>query len=158
MIKQTILFALVGIAAASLCNDGTGTWLDGEDSGVTDFAYGGVPLNIKYNCFEGNLETQTANQDFKFLADGDDPNSELCMDPALRAAVADALSKVTDNSCKGMVKALLFNLSLPGWAVNCVYFSGMGSAGLYKDYNFCQYDTMVDGGIYSIRMAKIDTS
>ncbi|VDO88046.1 unnamed protein product [Heligmosomoides polygyrus] len=77
------------------------------------------------------------------LADGDDPNAELCVDPILRADVANALGKVTDNSCKGIVKAILFNLNRPGWAVNCVDFTEFGFAGFYQKTD---WDTPLDKG------------
>lgn len=46
------------------------------------------------------------------LADGDDPNAELCVDPILRADVANALGKVTDNSCKVCSTDLQFRESI----------------------------------------------
>ncbi|XGW05075.1 hypothetical protein V3C99_015894 [Haemonchus contortus] len=191
MLKESVIVLCIGIAAANICNDGTGTWAFSLVDGVTDFAYGGVQLNNKYNCFEGCLNTQTAVQDFKVALNGtvpptasmpmvkqrklgpranrlarvkkmqesdEDPNEETCADPQLRTDVANAINKVTDHSCKGIVKALLFNLNRPGWAVNCVDFNELALGSYLRDYNFCEYEAVVGQDLYWIRMAKIDTS
>ncbi|WKY13879.1 hypothetical protein Q1695_004600 [Nippostrongylus brasiliensis] len=199
--RLAIVVAIIGYATANICNDGTGTWSYSISDGVTDFAYGGVALNNKYNCFEGCVNTGTAVQDFKVAlngsrpaiptttmssmesastaklhvrkssskairvaemkriqADGEDPNAISCVDPVLRADIANAVSKVTSYSCKGIVKAVLFNLNRPGWAVNCVDFTAFNMSGFYQDYNFCDYDAFVGGQLYTIRMALIDTT
>ncbi|KIH57144.1 hypothetical protein ANCDUO_12667, partial [Ancylostoma duodenale] len=175
-----------------VCTDDTGTWTFAIAEGVTDFAHGGMPLNKSFNCFEGCLATGTAVQNFKvglhnssqrdlLPDDGDDPNAESCIDPVLRADIQNALNKVVDHSCKGIVKTLLFNLNRPGWAVNCVDFDEMSLDGLvqvgedkgdganhdvasvnihffFQDMNFCAYTGIVPPNIFDIRLGKIDTS
>ncbi|KAL6743376.1 hypothetical protein Aduo_016420 [Ancylostoma duodenale] len=179
------LAALVTVVAANICTDDTGTWTFAIAEGVTDFAHGGMPLNKSFNCFEGCLATGTAVQNFKVALngsgvavkerkiegkaerlarfmkirdDGDDPNAESCIDPVLRADIQNALNKVVDHSCKGIVKTLLFNLNRPGWAVNCVDFDEMSLDGLVQDMNFCAYTGIVPPNIFDIRLGKIDTS
>ncbi|KAK6020773.1 hypothetical protein OSTOST_13566, partial [Ostertagia ostertagi] len=73
MLKESLIAVCIGLAAANICNDGQGSWAFSLVDGVTDFAYGGVPLNDKYNCFEGCLNTQTAVQDFKVSLNGTVP-------------------------------------------------------------------------------------
>ncbi|VDM69384.1 unnamed protein product [Strongylus vulgaris] len=90
--------------------------------------------------------------------DGDDPNADSCIDPVLRDDIQNALNKVTDHSCKGIVKALLFNLNRPGWAVNCVDFGAASLDGIVQDMNFCAYIGVVSPYLYDIRMGKIDMS
>ncbi|KAK6757299.1 hypothetical protein RB195_015242 [Necator americanus] len=185
MIKQVLITAVVGIAAGNICTDDTGTWTFAIAEGVTDFAHGGVPLNKSFNCFEGCLATGTAVQNFKVALngstavlkerklgtkaerlarlqkmrdDGDDPNADSCIDPVLRTDIANALNKVVDHSCKGIVKTLLFNLNRPGWAVNCVDFDEMSLDGIVEDLNFCAYTGIVPPLIFDIRLGKIDMS
>ncbi|KHJ88433.1 hypothetical protein OESDEN_11775 [Oesophagostomum dentatum] len=90
--------------------------------------------------------------------DGDDPNADSCIDPVLRDDINNALNKVTDRSCKGIVKTLLFNLNRPGWAVNCVDFDAMSLDGIVQDMNFCAYIGVVSPYIFDIRLGKIDMS
>ncbi|RCN45380.1 hypothetical protein ANCCAN_08601 [Ancylostoma caninum] len=184
--KQVIaLAAVVAVVAANICTDDTGTWTFAIAEGVTDFAHGGVPLNKSFNCFEGCLATGTAVQNFKVALnssgvavkdrkierkaerlarfmkmrdDGDDPNADSCIDPVLRADVQNALNKVVDHSCKGVVKTLLFNLNRPGWVVNCVDFNEMSLDGIVQDVNFCAYIGVVSSYIFDIRLGKVDTS
>ncbi|KAK5975789.1 hypothetical protein GCK32_007283, partial [Trichostrongylus colubriformis] len=73
MLKEFLIAICIGFATANICNDGQGTWAFSIVDGVTDFAYGGVKLNKKYNCFEGCLNTQTAVQDFKVALNGTVP-------------------------------------------------------------------------------------
>ncbi|KIH47325.1 hypothetical protein ANCDUO_22617 [Ancylostoma duodenale] len=177
--------AFVALVTANICNDGTGTWAHAITEGVTDYAYGGIPLNKKYNCFEGCLATGAVAQNFKVALNGNqvlvkeqnfggiaerlarymkmreegvDPNAYSCIDPVLRADVQNALNKVVDHSCKGIVKTLLFNLNRPGWAVNCVDYSEISIGSYVEDVNFCSYLGVVSPYKYEIRLAKIDTS
>ncbi|KAK6048360.1 hypothetical protein COOONC_14135, partial [Cooperia oncophora] len=132
-----------------VCNDGTGTWSFSIVDGVTDFAYGGVPLNNNYNCFEGCLNTQTAVQDFKVSLNGTVPPTVASL-PMLKAAEARLES--------GLVKTLLFNLNRPGWAINCVDFNDFALGTFLRDYNFCEYEAVLGQGVYWLRMALIDTA
>ncbi|XGW05008.1 hypothetical protein V3C99_015859 [Haemonchus contortus] len=189
LLRQTLLVVFIGAASANICNQDSGFWLNSHAEGVTDFAYGGVPLNSRYNCFQGSLATQVVDQAFKVAFNGsapstpslevqkpgkrtsqvfllkkvienrDDFNEMNCVDPALRAGVADAIDKATDHSCQAIVKAILFNINLPQWAVNCIDFNKSRSSDVISDYNFCQYQANLGDGLYVvIRMAKIDMS
>ncbi|VDO51413.1 unnamed protein product [Haemonchus placei] len=208
MLRHTLLAVFIGFASANICNQDSGFWLNSHAEGVTDFAYGGVPLNSRYNCFQGSLATQVVDQAFKVAFNGsapstpsleaqkpgkrtsqvfllkkvienhDDFNEMNCVDPALRAGVADAINKATDHSCQAIVKAILFNINLPQWAVNCIDFNKSRSSDVisvtknyfytagvdsmkdrFQDYNFCQYQANLGEGMYVvIRMAKIDMS
>ncbi|EPB74065.1 hypothetical protein ANCCEY_06852 [Ancylostoma ceylanicum] len=177
--------AVVTLVTANICNDGTGTWIHDISEGVTDFAYGGVPINKKYNCFEGCLATGTVAQNFKVAlnasgvavkernfggkaerlvtymkmkGEGADRNAHTCIDPALRADIQNALEKVVDHSCKGVVRTLLFNLNRPGWVVNCVDYTDISIGSFVEDVNFCAYLGVVSPYTYDIRLAKIDIS
>uniref|UniRef100_A0A914X0D7 NIM-2 protein n=1 Tax=Plectus sambesii TaxID=2011161 RepID=A0A914X0D7_9BILA len=50
---------------ANICTTPDGHWSFEVASGVIDFATGGVPLNKRYFCFDGCLNTHTALQNYK---------------------------------------------------------------------------------------------
>lgn len=167
-----------------MCTDDTGHWMFSLAEGVTDYSYGGSKLNTKYYCFEGCLNTGTALQNYKILLAGtnatmlertrpvkdivslhsqavvrdDDPNAEFCVDDTLRNDVKNALQKSTKNTCKNIVNTLVLNLNRPGWAITCIQFDEFALDGVVTDKNFCSYDAVQNGEIFTIRLAKLDMS
>ncbi|PAV84441.1 hypothetical protein WR25_09278 isoform C [Diploscapter pachys] len=152
-----LLLAVVLVTYSNICTDETGHWSFGIADGVTDFAYGGVPLNKSFYCFEGCLNTQTAVQNYKVKLAGsspklvekkrdrveqlkqylsgqipDDPNAEFCEDATLRADINASLSKVPDPSCKSILNTLLTSVNRPGWCINVVRFDLIGIDGVYS--------------------------
>uniref|UniRef100_A0A7I4YRW8 DUF1311 domain-containing protein n=1 Tax=Haemonchus contortus TaxID=6289 RepID=A0A7I4YRW8_HAECO len=92
-------------------------------------------------------------------AQADDNNEENCVDKQLRADIAEAV-KDAEDSCQGLVSALASKLNRPGWAMNCVTRSTGGlSIGFFsRDENFCRYDTVKGGKVYTLTLAKLDKS
>ncbi|KAK6047431.1 hypothetical protein COOONC_15064 [Cooperia oncophora] len=125
MLKESLFAICIGLATANICNDGTGTWSFSIVDGVTDFAYGGVPLNNNYNCFEGCLNTQTAVQDFKVSLNGTVPPTVASLPMLKQRKLGSKASRLArlQKYANGLVKTLLFNLNRPGWAINCVDFN-----------------------------------
>ncbi|CAL2033097.1 unnamed protein product [Caenorhabditis brenneri] len=185
MNRFALLLLVIGYTSANICTDDTGHWIMSIAEGVTDFSYGGSRLNQKYYCFEGCLNTGTALQNYKVdlagtnatmlersrpvkeivslhaqaqIRDDDDPNAQFCVDPVLRQDVANALKKTTQNSCKNIVNTLVLNLNRPGWAITCIQFDEFALDGVVSDKNFCSYDAVANGEIYTIRLAKLDMS
>ncbi|KAK6058036.1 hypothetical protein COOONC_04395 [Cooperia oncophora] len=72
------------------------------------------------------LESKIDNDDSDF-------NKMNCVDPGLRADVANALNKVADHSCQGIVKTILYSINLPQWAVNCVAFTATRNSDVISD-------------------------
>ncbi|XGW02078.1 hypothetical protein V3C99_014272, partial [Haemonchus contortus] len=92
-------------------------------------------------------------------AQADDNNEENCVDKQLRADIAEAV-KDAEDSCQGLVSALASKLNRPGWAMNCVTRSTGGlSIGFFsRDENFCHFDAVKGGKVYSLTVVKLDKS
>ncbi|CAI4231671.1 unnamed protein product [Auanema sp. JU1783] len=182
MFRVLLATALFGAALCNICTDETGKWSFGIADGLKDFYHGGAPLNRSNNCFEGCLYTATVVQNFKvklagnttsnseqryitleerlnrLQADDQDPNKDSCVSDSLRASIAKAISSVSDNSCKGVIRAIQYNVNRPGWVFNCVALTGGSIDSIFQDDNFCDYDAVVGKVLYTLRLALIDTN
>ncbi|XGW02079.1 hypothetical protein V3C99_014272 [Haemonchus contortus] len=164
MFKEALIALCVGFAA---CQSVDGTWFFLMDFAVVDYAHGGEDLNPKYNIFD--VKDNTATQ--KFRVDLKSPlvtdarplagvdNEKYCVDKQLRTEIAEAV-KDAEDSCEGHVKALASKLNRPGWAMNCVSRSPKGyNFGFFgTDENFCHFDAVKGGKVYSLTVVKLDKS
>ncbi|XGW02073.1 hypothetical protein V3C99_014270 [Haemonchus contortus] len=186
MFKEALIALCLGFAAATTCDSETtdGTWLFALDTSVASYAHGGEDLNPKYNCFEVTKDN-TALQKFRvdlqkpfvvepvkpltqsgsptslrqMKARADANNEEYCVDKQLRADIAEAV-KDAEDSCQGLVNALASKLNRPGWTMNCVTRSPNSFSLFFfaKDRNFCRYETVKGGKVYTLTLAKLDKS
>ncbi|XGW02094.1 hypothetical protein V3C99_014276 [Haemonchus contortus] len=170
MFKEALIALCIGFAAATTCESDSvdGTWFFLMDTAVVSHAHGGEELNPKYNCFDvskDNTATQKFRVDLKSplvtaampLAGVD--NEKYCVDKQLRTEIAEAV-KDAEDSCEGHVKALASKLNRPGWAMNCVSRSPKGfNFGFFgTDQNFCHFDAVKGGKVYSLTVVKLDKS
>ncbi|VDO35562.1 unnamed protein product [Haemonchus placei] len=104
--------------------------------------------SVSATCDPGTVEAQA-----------DDNNEKNCVDKQLRADIAEDV-KDAEDSCQGLVNALASKLNRPGWAMNCVARSPKSFSLFFfaKDKNFCRYDAVKGGKIYTLTLAELDKS